>query len=125
MSKKDGSKIYYVWGYNNSQPIAKIEGYTAVSSAQKSLISAAINASNGDVSVATENTLRTKLNAIRTGFPTAQVTTYTYNPLIGITSITDPRGEILYYEYDEFNRLKLIKNSEGHLLTEQEYNYKN
>ncbi len=125
VSKKDGSKIYYVWGYNNSQPIAKIEGYTAVSSAQKSLISAAITASNGDVSAATENTLRTKLNAIRTGFPTAQVTTYTYNPLIGITSITDPRGEILYYEYDEFNRLKLIKNSEGHLLTEQEYNYKN
>ena len=27
-SVKDGSKIYYIWGYSSKHPIAKIEGYT-------------------------------------------------------------------------------------------------
>ena len=125
VSKKDGSKIYYVWGYNSTQPIAKIEGYTSINSTQQNLINAAITASNSDVSTATENTLRTKLNAIRNGFSAAQVTTFSYDPIVGVTSITDPRGEILFYEYDEFNRLSLIKNTQGDILEQHNYNYKN
>ncbi|WP_431167112.1 hypothetical protein, partial [Tenacibaculum halocynthiae] len=39
VSKKDGTKIYYVWGYNQTQPIAKIEAYEGViSSAQQTAI---------------------------------------------------------------------------------------
>ena len=40
-------------------------------------------------------------------------------------SITDPRGEVMYYVYDEFNRLKFVKNTEGEILKEHSYNYKN
>ncbi len=125
VSKKDGSKIRYVWGYEKTQPIAKIEGYTSISTAQKNAIKSAITASNNDVSVATENSLRTSLTALRNAFPEAQVTTFTYDPLIGVTSITDPRGEVVYYEYDEFNRLRFVKNTEGEILKEHTYNYKN
>ena len=49
----------------------------------------------------------------------------TYNPLVGITSITDPRGETLYYTYDAFNRLEHVKDAEGNILNKNEYNYKN
>ena len=53
------------------------------------------------------------------------VTTFTYDVPVGVTSITDPRGYTVFYEYDVFNRLQFTKDADGHLLTEQEYNYKN
>ncbi|CAL2080886.1 hypothetical protein [Tenacibaculum sp. 190524A02b] len=127
VSKKDGTKIYYVWGYQQTQPIAKIEGYGSITSAQQTAINNAITASNNDVSEATENTLRTRLETLRNSFTNeaTQVTTFTYNPLVGVTSVTDPRGITMYYEYDAFNRLHLVKNSEGHIVKENEYHYKN
>ena len=55
----------------------------------------------------------------------AQMTTYTYDPLIGITSVADPNGEITYYEYDAFNRLKNVKDYQGNIVKNFQYNYRN
>lgn len=52
------------------------------------------------------------------------VTTYTYDPLIGVTSITDPKGYTTYYEYDDFNRLKRVKDADEKILSQSEYHYK-
>jgi len=133
VSKKDGTKIYYVWGYQKTQPIAKIEGYTSISSTQLSYINQAIAASNTDTSSCldsencNEKTLRDTVTLLRNSFSTAgaQVTSYTYDPLIGVTSITDPRGETIYYIYDAFNRLEFVKDSAGKILSNNQYNYKN
>lgn len=128
VSKKDGAKIYYVWGYQQTQPIAKIEGYTAVQLlAAQSLIKAAIVASDNDVNAITEDNLRSSLNRLRDNLSATsiQITTFTYDPLIGITSITDPRGQVIYYEYDNFNRLEFVKDSQKNILKESQYNYKN
>ncbi|MEE4001578.1 RHS repeat domain-containing protein [Tenacibaculum sp. FZY0031] len=128
VSKKDGTKIYYLWGYQQTQPIAKIENYTDTELANiQSLIDAAVSASNNDTDTASENNLRTALNHIRNNanMVNSQITTFTYDPLIGVTSITDPRGQTIYYEYDDFNRLKFIKDTDGNLLKEHKYNYKN
>jgi len=127
VSKMNGSKIYYVWGYMGTQPIAKIEGYTTMNSTQLSAINAAIIASDADKSVTTEDTLRTRLTTLRNAFANtpAQVTTFTYDPLIGVTSTTDPRGYTMYYSYDEFNRLHLVKDQDGNITQENKYQYKN
>ena len=53
------------------------------------------------------------------------VTTYTYKPLVGISSITDPKGYITTYEYDELNRLKFVKDRDGNIISENIYKYKN
>ncbi|WP_299627678.1 RHS repeat domain-containing protein [uncultured Tenacibaculum sp.] len=131
VSKKDGTSVVYIWGYNQTQPIAKIEGAT-LSTIPSATITNLQTLSNNDNdrsinTTGSEGALRVALNNLRnlTALKDALVTTFTYDPLVGVTSITDPRGETIYYEYDEFNRLKLIRNSEGHIVTEHQYNYKN
>ena len=71
-----------------------------------------------------EGVLRTALDVLRAALPNAQVTTYTYDPLIGVTSITDPSGYTVYYVYDDFNRLQYIKNKDGEVIEQYRYNYK-
>jgi hypothetical protein len=54
----------------------------------------------------------------------AQMTTYTYKPGVGISSINDVNNNISYYEYDAFNRLKLIKDAKGNILKTYQYHFK-
>ncbi|MNY54568.1 hypothetical protein D3C86_1904580 [compost metagenome] len=54
----------------------------------------------------------------------AQVTTYTYDPLIGVRSITPSSGIREIYKYDSANRLENIRDINGKLLKEFKYNYK-
>ncbi len=55
---------------------------------------------------------------------TAQMTTYTYDPLIGMTSKTDTNSIITYYEYDEFGRVKAVKDHHLDLREVYQYQYK-
>ena len=137
VSKADGTHIVYIWGYNQTQPIAKIENatYAQVSSRVANLQTLSnadddrtvdILNSNGTITkVGKEGDLREALRNLRINFKNSLVTTYTYDPLIGVTSVTDPRGNTVYYDYDPFNRLKHVKDKDGNILSENEYNYKN
>ena len=51
--------------------------------------------------------------------------TYTYKPLVGMTSQTDAKGMTTYYEYDAFQRLKTVKDQNGNILKQTDYHYKN
>lgn len=50
--------------------------------------------------------------------------TYTYDPLVGITSHTDATGAVIYYVYDGFGRLKEIRDLEGKVVEDYKYNYR-
>lgn len=49
--------------------------------------------------------------------------TYTYKPLVGITSQTDFNGKKLNYEYDGFGRLRFIRDNNGAIIKRIDYNY--
>jgi YD repeat-containing protein len=53
----------------------------------------------------------------------ALMTTYTYDPLIGMTSSADAKGEITYYEYDGFQRLMNVRDKDGNIIKHTDYHY--
>jgi hypothetical protein len=53
----------------------------------------------------------------------AQLYTYTYDPLRGMTSQTDPNNVSIYYEYDKLSRLYRLKDRNGNILKQFEYNF--
>ncbi|HVU95381.1 MAG TPA: hypothetical protein VHE34_09160 [Puia sp.] len=57
-------------------------------------------------------------------FPSdAQMTSYTYQPMVGMTSETDPAGRSTYYEYDGYGRPSLTRDLNGNILKSLSYSY--
>ncbi|NSL86442.1 hypothetical protein ECE50_006355 [Chitinophaga sp. Mgbs1] len=54
----------------------------------------------------------------------AQMTTYTYDPYLGITSKCDISNQLLTYEYDGFARLKIVRDAQGKIVRLMDYRYK-
>ena len=113
--KKDGVVTTYLWGYGGKYPVAKILNVSY--DVAKTYVTASVlnNPSS-------ETALRDHLNLLR-GIPNSQVFTYTYKPLVGISSETDPRSKTIYYEYDDLNRLLLIRDHDSNILKKVEYKF--
>lgn len=54
----------------------------------------------------------------------AQMTTYTHEPLIGVTSISNESNKPEFYIYDSFGRLEYIKDFEGNIIKKNDYHYR-
>ena len=117
ISEENGLSKVIIWGYNKTQPIAKIENAT-YESVNTQL------ARSGLTIETTNETHITTLNNLRTQLPEAMITTYTHIPLVGVATVTDPRGRTTTYSYDNNNRLHTIRDHEGKLQQESLYNYK-
>lgn len=53
----------------------------------------------------------------------AQMVTYTYDPLVGITSQCDLNNRVVYYQYDGYNRIFLITDQDKNIIKKVCYNY--
>ncbi|WP_353151659.1 hypothetical protein [Chryseobacterium sp.] len=113
-----------IWGYNAAYPIASIEGATLNDIG--SLAGDIITKSNQDTDNASEKVLLQALDAFRThaSLKNFHITTYTYNPLVGITSSTPPTGIREMYQYDRRNRLQYIIDVNGNMIKDYRYNIK-
>ena len=54
----------------------------------------------------------------------AQMKTYTYKPLIGLSSTVDASNKITYFEYDAFGRLVLTKDHGQNIVKHYKYHFK-
>ena len=127
--KADDSRVIFIWGYYSMYPLAQISHatYQNLPSDVSDLIDDIRAASNLENTTAEETNLRDLQNQLRNHphFISSQVTTMTYDPIIGVTSQTDPRGYTTYYEYDQQHRLEYVKDPDGHIYSANEYYYKN
>ena len=120
--KSGGIITYFVYGYNNLYPVAKIESRTSLS--YLSDVRSSISNHNFTTNTSTEvNYLKSQFSSYINS-PDCLVTLYTYAPLVGITSETLSNGLTTYYKYDTFGRLHLIKNDDGEITDRYNYNYK-
>lgn len=110
---RSGMHTAYLWGYDDRYLMAEVKNATY------STVQAAMIALSNDV------------DALRT-YPTlanSMVTTWTYKPLVGVTSQTDPSGMTTYYDYDGLGRLKEVYRYEGNVVSTSnkrvlnQYNY--
>lgn len=132
---KSGVPTTVIWGYNQTQIIAKIEGgsYSQIMQAfgldpnnntsyQQLEI---VNKSDSDIDAASEDILLSKLDIFRkkAEFKNFNITTYTYDPLIGVKTITSAAGFREFYKYNTQNKLEKIIDSENNILKEFKYNF--
>lgn len=117
--KTDDTKEVYLWGYRGQYPVAKI-----LKSDFATVIQVIDTAYINNPGI-TDAALLAELNKLRVDPRTknALVSTYTYKPLIGMSSETDPTGKTTFYEYDDLNRLRLVKDKDGKVLKRLCYNY--
>jgi len=124
----DGTSVTLVYGYLGTQLIAKLVNVDAnvfYSGSYQSILNNLDMYSMQYHANYSEANLKTTLNGLRTTFPNAFVTTYTYKPMVGISSITDENGKTATFEYDTFNRLSTVKDHIGNILKEYQYNITN
>ena len=118
--KTDGISISIIWGYNKTQPIAKIENasYSQIQQYVDNLQTLSNTPNN-------EANLLSALDNLRDNLPNAMVTTYTYIPLVGVRTITDYKANRITYHYDSSNRLEYVTDKDDNILSKNEYHYKN
>jgi len=120
-----GSRTVYLYGYYNQHLIAEIRNadYATI----ESILGGSVSVSNFSASNPTDAEVNTLIGTLRNSalLKDAQITSYTYKPLVGMTSSTDAKGMTTYYEYDAFQRLKTVKDQNGNILKQTDYQYKN
>ncbi|NII83271.1 MULTISPECIES: hypothetical protein [unclassified Pedobacter] len=112
----------YLWSYSAQSPIAKIVGsdlatVKSVLGGNSAILSFS-NAINPE-----KSTVDSFLSPLKNAIPTAQITSYTHKPLVGMASMTDVKGMTVYYEYDGFNRLAYVRDQHRNIIKSYCYNY--
>ncbi len=117
VTQKNGVPTSYIWAFKGQLPVAKIEGKSRQGINTTTL---------AGVENATYANLSSKLAVLRADpyLAGAMVTTYTYEPLKGVKTITDPKGDTVTFHYDDLGRLEYVTDKNGKRLTENEYNYR-
>jgi YD repeat-containing protein len=128
--KIDDFNISYKWGYQNSFPVVKAENISF------SELNQVINNLQPDFNTFLDglDDMTTEQNktdwksfntSLRSSLLNGLLTTYTYKPLVGVTSITDPACHTTYFEYDSSGRLIIERDDDGNVIKTYEYHYVN
>jgi hypothetical protein len=104
---KDGVTTSYIWGYTNTLPVVKAVGVNYAT------LKAAYDAVGGDL-VLIRN---------QTSLSNAYLNTYFYTPGVGMIKEIDPNENSVFYEYDNLNRLSLVRDKDNKIVKKICYNY--
>jgi YD repeat-containing protein len=112
----------YIYSYKNRYPVAEISN-TDYASLQ-SLLGVQGLESFGN-STPSDQQVDSFLGSLRSSLPSSQVSTFSYRPLIGLSTSMDPKGMKTSYSYDGFGRLKTVKDHRGQVVKALDYHFMN
>ncbi|MBS9461421.1 RHS repeat protein [Flagellimonas sp. 389] len=115
IKRYNGSPTTLIWDVTGTYVIASVQNASLSQINALPSFPGTFTAISG-LTVSQENELR--------GLSNTLVTTYKYDPLLGIKSVTDPTGYTVHYEYDGLGRLKAVKDHNGDYVSENRYHYK-
>ncbi|WP_026995308.1 hypothetical protein [Flectobacillus major] len=117
ITPRNSTSKTYVWGYKHSYPIAEVINATK----------AQVEAQIGNLETIAEYTQDAQISAIgntlRTNIPTAFVTSGVLTSGVGLKSIKSANDISSYFEYDSFNRLKIIRDNSNYIVKNYTYRY--
>ncbi len=112
LESKDANGLLtsYIWGYNGLYMVGKIENM------YRNSINSTIGTSplSGCLSPA-------QISSIKTAAPDALVSIYEYKPMVGLSKVVQPSGEVLTYRYNSTGKLLGIYNTKGEKVEENLY----
>jgi hypothetical protein len=116
----NSGKAYFVtlWARDNNTPSVNSTGGTLLATHNNWKLYQWKITGASSVSVSGQHIDEVRLHPVD-----AQMTTYTYIPFVGITSVCDVNNRILYYSYDGFNRLSLVKDGDRNIVKKICYTY--
>ena len=126
LKSENGIPAVTIWGYHQTQPIAKIIGAKYADVSGLGSVTAAVSASDADDNdPSNESALVLALDNMRKddALKTYQIETYTYDPLIGITSKTSANGLKETYLYDSSHRMSKVLDKDGKVIKTYDYHY--
>lgn len=125
-TEKENLTTSFIWGYSGQYPVAKIENakYADIINVFGNEATAQNRLSKLIPPSVSDTTIRNIIQLIRSGIPQAQVSTYTYKPSVGMTSMSDPRGITAYYSFNNANRLGYIADYDQNIIKSFVYRYK-
>ena len=112
---RDGITTLYVWGYKGQYPISEITGSMSYSQLTGHVSSSTLTgmrdaATPTNAQFDTLDNLRGTMPSIAPG---TLMTVRRFKPLVGVSSLTAPNGEVTSYGYDRGGRLINISRSGG------------
>ena len=112
----------YLWGYKGKHPIVE------ALNVDYATLSAKTSASGYNPQMlnecSDESVLSAFFPALRQAMVGCDLTTMTYHWLVGVSSMTDSSGITTNFSFDDFGRLKDIKDYNGYFIRKFEYNYR-
>lgn len=116
--ENDGRTVI-VWGFNYGVVLAKVKNANAVD------VENALPCSLSELQTKMDdNELISIFQTLRSALPQSMVTSFTYDPFLKLTSITDASGKTSRFEYDSALRLKLTRDVQNNIIQKYDYHYK-
>lgn len=115
-AKRDQIPITLIWSYEQQHIVAKLVNCTFAAAAQL------LNMTEAELEELEVADLGL-LDGLRNNNQPMQVTTYTYKPMVGMTSKTDPNGLTATYQYDAYGRLVSVTDPDGNSVQALHYQF--
>lgn len=111
----------YLYSYNGQYPVAELKNasYAAV----EGVLGLTTINNFSDLLAPAKTTVDAFLAPLKTALPSAEISSFVYRSLIGMSSTTDAKGMSTYFEHDDFHRLSVIKNQDGDIIKTYCYTY--